>query len=157
MAEAIPPESINEEIELLPAINSKQPGKRGRRPGEGGRPVDRLNKDIRETIKHAFYAAGGKRYLVEVAHKRPDVFLTLLGRSMPTETKVSLMASYQGIPVTVEDRDSPTLIAAPVPSPSVLEGIAHEVTRQDAADAAMLMPGDDWLEIGHVSPAHDSN
>ena len=123
------------EIEPLPP-RPKREKTGGRLPGS----KNRFSKDIRETIHQAFWKAGGRDYLVRVAHKRPDVFAQLLGKTIPTETKVSLLASYQGIPVQVEDRDGLLPLHGPdVASGAVIDAIAHAV--QDAATAQ----DDDWL------------
>lgn len=48
-----------------------------------GRPKgceNKINRDIKEMIREALDKAGGVKYLVEQAHKRPSVFLALVGR-----------------------------------------------------------------------------
>src|SRR5690349_20913258 len=65
----------------------------------------RLAGEIREVIQNAFYKAGGRDYLVKVAHSRPDVFLQLLAKVMPSEAHISVLHGYQAMPVRVEVRD----------------------------------------------------
>lgn len=124
--------------------NGTQPRKPGRPPGR----ANRITRDLREVIEQAFHKAGGRDYLVKVAHKRPDVFLALVGKIIPQETRVSLLASYQAMPIPVEARDPIPQIAAETRG-DVLEAV------YTAIDAPMPAPvpassrapaGDDWLD-----------
>lgn len=57
------------------------------RPGPG-RPKGSSNKitrDIKEAILHAFEKVGGASYLETVAKDNPQVFCTLLGKILPTQ------------------------------------------------------------------------
>ena len=133
--------SPGQDFELLPDK------KRERRAGYRKPGPNKLSRDIRETIKNAFYGAGGRRYLERVAVKRPDVFLALVGKIVPTETRVNVLASYQGIPVQVEDRDSvPVLSAAPGTSGAVLDAVYESISDALPADTATPAP-DDWLAL----------
>lgn len=147
------PELINSE----PAPGASK--KRFIPPPGPGRPKglpNKITRDIRETVRQAFYAAGGKDYLVRVANKRPDVFLALVGKIIPAETKVSVLASYQGIPVQVEDRSAPPALlgamSADIASQAVLDAIVASDTRQDDLDAipgeahAVITGTHDWLD-----------
>jgi hypothetical protein len=91
-------------------------GKRVRGPGK-------FTKDLRECIEQAFHKAGGRDYLVRVAKRRPDVFLALVGKILPSEVKMSVLAAYQALPsVPVEIRDpipGQVVIAAPSPAPAL--------------------------------------
>lgn len=102
-----------------------------------GRPVgstNKISKDLRQVIEAAFHKAGGRDYLVKVAHQRPDVFLALVGKIIPQETRLSVMASYQALPIPVEQRES-----GPLPPPG-------------APVAALPALSDDWLTL-EPSPA----
>lgn len=124
--------------------NGTQPRKPGRPPGR----ANRITRDLRQVIEQAFHKAGGRDYLVKVAHKRPDVFLALVGKIIPQETRVSLLASYQAMPIPVEARD---------PLPQIASEARGEVLDAvfTAIDAPMPAPvpasskaptGDDWLD-----------
>lgn len=105
-------------------------------------PGASLTGDIRECIENAFHAAGGRNYLVWVAQRRPDVFLALVGKIIPSEARLTVLAGYQAMPVPVEAREPiPGLIAAPEPSPAVLAGPS-----QDPIGPAVI-PLDDWLAL----------
>ena len=72
---------------------------------------------IREAIERAFREVGGHDYLVRVAKKRPDVFCALVQKLIPQETRSTILAAYQAMPMPVvtEERD-----ALPAPSNAVL-------------------------------------
>jgi len=95
-------------------------------PRHGGRAKGTPNKitaDLRACIEQAFFKAGGRDYLVRVAKRRPDVFLALVGKILPSEVKMSVLAAYQALPsVPVEIRDpipAPVTIAVQSPSPAL--------------------------------------
>jgi len=136
-----------QDFEVLPdrpqIVRRRIPSDGGRKPGA----TNKLSRDIRETIKAAFYGAGGRRYLERVAVKRPDVFLALVGKVVPTETRVNVLASYQGIPVQVEDRDSlPALVAAPDASGAVLGAVYDAIGDALPTDTA-TPAAEDWLTL----------
>lgn len=120
-------------------------------PRRVGRPPGRANKitrDLREIIEQAFHKAGGRDYLVRVAQRRPDVFLALLGKIIPQETRLSVLASYQAMPIPVEQRDALPQIAVEA-SPVVLDGVftAIEAPIPRAPATPTRTPaGDDWLD-----------
>jgi hypothetical protein len=67
-----------------------------KRKGGPGRPKgsqNRLTVQVKEAILQAFQEAGGKDYLVKVAHSEPRAFLVLLGKILPTEINGSLDAT----------------------------------------------------------------
>ena len=124
--------------------NGTQPRKPGRPPGR----ANRITRDLREVIEQAFHKAGGRDYLVKVAHKRPDVFLALVGKIIPQETRVSLLASYQAMPIPVEARDPIPQIAAETRG-DVLEAVytAIDAPMPASIPASSRAPaGDDWLD-----------
>ena len=113
--------------------------KDGIRRGGPGRPKGRANNltlDLRETIRQAFYGAGGRQYLIQVARKRPDVFLALVGKIIPAETTVTLQAAYQAMPIPVEARDA---LPSPEASRDVLGAVYDAI---GAADPAIPPPID---------------
>lgn len=106
----------------------RQSPKRG--PGRPRGP-SRTTQSLRDAIEGAFRDAGGREYLVRVAKRRPDVFLALVAKIIPQETRTTLMASYLAMPapVTVEERD-----ALPAPAnASLLIGV--EIVQTVNADA----------------------
>ena len=124
--------------------NGTQPRKPGRPPGR----ANRITRDLREVIEQAFHKAGGRDYLVKVAHKRPDVFLALVGKIIPQETRVSLLASYQAMPIPVEARDPIPQIASEARG-DVLEAVytAIDAPMPASIPASSRAPaGDDWLD-----------
>ena len=118
--------------------------------GKVGRPKGMPNKftrDLRAVIEQAFHKAGGRDYLVRVANSRPDVFLALVGKIIPQETRVSLMASYQAMPIPVEARDSLPGIAHETAG-NVLDAVYDVIGQGREAEPAPALPaplGDDWL------------
>lgn len=59
----------------------------GKTPGSGrvaGTP-NKLTRDVKEAISNAFTKVGGEDYLVIVAHEKPEVFCTLLGKILPRQ------------------------------------------------------------------------
>ena len=117
--------------------------------GKPGRPKGRPNRitqDLREVIQQAFHKAGGRDYLVKVAHKRPDVFLALVGKIIPQETRVSLMASYQAMPIPVEARDALPQIAQETHG-DTLDAVYSVIgPRAEAEPAQLPAASDDWLD-----------
>jgi hypothetical protein len=102
---------------------STEVAKNSRRGGRAKGTPNKLTRDIREAIEQALWKAGGRDYLVRVAKRRPDVFLALVGKILPSEVKMSVLAAYQALPsVPVEMRDpipSQAVIVAPCPSPAL--------------------------------------
>ena len=124
----------------------KAPETVARRRGERG--PNKITRDLRQVIEQAFHKAGGRDYLVKVAHKRPDVFLALVGKIIPQETRVSLLASYQAMPIPVEARDPIPQIAAETRG-DVLEAVytAIDAPMPASIPASSRAPaGDDWLD-----------
>lgn len=109
-----------------------------RSPGRPKGKPNRITQDLREVIEQAFHKAGGRDYLVGVARRRPDVFLALVGKIIPTETRLSVLASYQAMPIAVEQRDGLPAIAAPA-TPAALDGVFTAIPET-------LTPDTDWLE-----------
>lgn len=56
-----------------------------RRPGRPKGSLDKGNASIREMIVTALTDLGGSKYFVHVAKSRPDAFLALIGRLLPTQ------------------------------------------------------------------------
>ena len=119
----------------------------GETRGKVGRPKGRPNRitqDLREVIQQAFHKAGGRDYLVRVAKSRPDVFLALVGKILPQETKLSVLASYQAMPIPVEARDS---LPALTSSQPVLDAIYDVIQDVHAVPDPVTAASDDaeWL------------
>ena len=111
------------------------------------RGPNKLGKDLRAVIEQAFHKAGGRDYLVQIAHKRPDVFLALVGKIIPQETRLSVMASYQAMPIPVEARDSLPAIAAETHA-DALEAVYTVIGDGREAEPVPALPAsssDDWL------------
>lgn len=85
-------------------------------PTKGKRGAGRRTFAIREAIERAFREVGGHEYLVRVAKKRPDVFCALVQKLIPQETRSTILAAYQAMPMPVvtEERD-----ALPAPANAV--------------------------------------
>ena len=125
--------------------DSTKPENVARVPGKRGRPKgspNRITQDLRESILQAYHKAGARDYLVGVARKRPDVFCALLGKIIPQETRLSVMASYQAMPIPVEQRDSLPQIAQEARG-DVLDAVYAVMS--DPLPAA-LPASDDWLD-----------
>ena len=92
----------------------------GRRGGRAKGTPNKTTADMRACIEQAFFKAGGRDYLVRVAKRRPDVFLALVSKILPSEVKMSVIAAYQALPsVPVEIRDPiPGLVSIAPQSPS---------------------------------------
>lgn len=118
---------------VLPINDDYRPPKRKR-----GRAV---TGDLRECIENAFHEAGGRDYLVWVARRRPDVFLQLVGKIIPTEARLTVLAGYQAMPVPVEVRD-----ALPGATVTVsLPGLALQESPEQGTPAANSPADSDWL------------
>ena len=116
-------------------INGEPPPKRKRGSIVSG--------GIRECIENAFHEAGGRDYLVWVARRRPDVFLQLLARIIPSEARIAVLHGYQAMPVPVEQRDAIPAAAEPtaLPGPVIQEIPGQEIP------AAVLRGDPDWLSV----------
>lgn len=124
--------------------SSKISKKRGHNVKDGPprRQPHAINADLRECIENAFHAAGGRDYLVWVAQRRPDVFLQLVGKIIPSETRMTVLAAYQAMPVRVEDREPiPGQIAAPG-TPAAVTGPSLPPVGEPLTASIML---DDFL------------
>lgn len=95
------------------------------------RGPNRITQSLRDAIEGAFRDAGGREYLVRVAKRRPDVFLALVAKIIPQETRTTLMASYLAMPapVTVEERDA---LPAPANAPLLIAVEVVQVTNAEA-------------------------
>lgn len=106
-----------------------------------------ITGDIRECIENAFHKLGGVAYLKWVGERRPDVFLALLAKVLPSEARLTVMAGYQAIVVPVEQRD-------PIPAPAPLEalpGPSPQDPLRVGPSGPYVVPqavddGVDWLE-----------
>lgn len=79
-----------------------------------GRPVGSQNKvpvELREMIRQALDGVGGVKYLMQQAIDNPAPFLTLIGKVIPSDVKISLvlpearvypMGIPQSEPITIE-------------------------------------------------------
>lgn len=87
---------------------------------------------------------GGRDYLVDVGRKRPDVFMTFIGRLVPAETKVTFSQTYQALEIPVEARDS---LPPPEPRNEVLEAVYDAIQDQHAVPDHVTAASDDaeWL------------
>jgi len=119
---------------LSAPAKAKLPGsdKAGNRKPRG---PNRLSQSIKDAIEGAFRAAGGQDYLLRVARKRPDVFLGLLGKIIPAETRTTILAAYEAMPMRVVVEDRPDAIPALGASPAVLEAFPVGVETQPARPA----------------------
>ncbi len=119
--------------------------KRKRTGGRAKGTPNKVTRDLREDIVASFYKLGGRDWLVRVARKRPDVVVALLGRVIPQETRVSLLASYQAVPIPVEQRDA---LPAPEATGAVLDAVFDVIGPRDPdpVPAAPASDGADWLD-----------
>lgn len=122
--------------------------KRLRTGGRAKGTSNKITRDMRESILQAFHKVGGRDWVVRLAQRRPDVAAMLFARIIPQETRVSLLASYQAMPIPVEARD---------PIPQIAQEARGDVLDAvySAIDAPMLdkvatsqVPAntDDWLD-----------
>lgn len=98
-----------------------------------------ISGDIRECIENAFHEAGGRDYLVWVAQRRPDVFLQLVGKIIPSEARLTVMAGYQAMVIPVEAREAIEAPSDPVALPQAVQESPEEIL------APASIPLDDWL------------
>lgn len=101
--------------------------------------------DLREIIENAFHAAGGRDYLVSVAKRRPDVFCNLLGKIIPSEVHMSVLAAYQAMPVPVEVRDPIPGHAPANALPGTFTGTGGDPTGTLDSLGDPVPAADDWL------------
>lgn len=126
-------ETIAAATPSAPPVNDDPPPKRKRGASVSG--------DLRECIENAFHEAGGRDYLVWVARRRPDVFLQLVGKIIPSEARLTVLAGYQAMPVPVEVRD-----ALPGATVTVsLPGVALEESPDQEIPAPSAPADSDWL------------
>lgn len=72
---------------------------------------NKLTVDVREMIRGALEDAGGRKYLLEQAQLNPVAFMSLVGKILPKEINVDLIADIHLIKhVVVDVHDSATLI-----------------------------------------------
>jgi hypothetical protein len=112
-----------------------------------GRPKgsrNHITQDLREMGRMALEKLGGRDYLVDVGRKRPDVFMTFIGRLVPAETKVTFSQTYQAMPIPVESRDA---LPAPEPRTEVLEAVYDAIQGAHAVPDPVPTASDDaeWL------------
>lgn len=75
-----------------------------------GRPKGTPNKvstEIRDMVRQALDHAGGVSYLAQQAFENPTAFLTLIGKIIPNDVKISLVMPEarvypQGVPEVIE-------------------------------------------------------
>lgn len=79
-----------------------------------------MTLSIKEAIEGAFRDAGGREYLVRVAKRKPEVFLALVAKIIPQETRTTLLAQYQSMPMPVTVEERAPLPALPAPSGGML-------------------------------------
>lgn len=67
-----------------------------KRPGQGKRGPDKINKDVKAMILEALESAGGASYLLERANdpKTATAFMALVGRILPKEIKADIAATH---------------------------------------------------------------
>lgn len=94
----------------------------------GGRKTgtrNRFTTAMADEILASFHALGGRRWLTQVARRRPELLIGLLARITPSETKHTIQAQYEAvIGVRVEAREAgpgQPLIAPSAPPALVLE------------------------------------
>lgn len=136
----------------MAAETARSSGKGKRRGGRAKGTPNAFTADAKACIEQAFHKLGGRDYLVRVGKRRPDVFLQLFGKILPAETKLSILAQFQALPlpVAVEEREAipyrpaPALELLPspgdvsplpaLPAPSLVPlGVALGVTPDDDA------------------------
>lgn len=99
-----------------------------------------LSQDVRECIINAFHELGGRDYLVWVGQRRPDVMCQLIGKIIPSEARLTVMAGYTAMPVPVEVREP---IPGQIEANAALEALPGEpLTGEPHAMAAL--ESDDW-------------
>lgn len=113
--------------------------------GRGKGTPNKLTQSIKDCIEQAFHKLGGRDYLVKVGSTRPDVFLALMSKIMPSEARLAITASYVPLAVRVEQRDPiPASITAPQASNAVIQDAQFV---EVVAPLALPAPAseDDWL------------
>lgn len=66
-----------------------QKGQSGNPAGRKKGVKSRIPQSVKEAIEHAFNDVGGVEYLVGVAHSKPEVFCSLLGKILPKDMNVT--------------------------------------------------------------------
>lgn len=99
-----------------------------------------LSTDVRECITNALHELGGRDYFVWVGQRRPDVFCQLVGKIIPSEARLTVLAGYQAMPVPVEVREP---IPGQVTAPAALESLQVGPPVGEPQGAALL-ESDDW-------------
>lgn len=98
---------MSEQIET--PVGGDKLSKRGRGRPSGlpkrKRGAPTLSQDVRECIENALHELGGRDYFVWVGQRRPDVFCQLVGKIIPSEARLTVLAGYQAMPVPVEVRE----------------------------------------------------
>lgn len=102
---------------------------------------------MRECIENAFFAAGGRDYLVWVAQRRADVFCQLLAKIIPTETRMTVLAGYQAMQIPVEQREAIPAIAAPGAAEAAQAPAEVGPLPDPIPQAIGLIALDDWLGV----------
>lgn len=126
-------------IEVKPSLETRDDGPSKTRPPKRKRGAT-FTGDVREMLENALHECGGRNYLVWVAQRRPDVFCQLIGKIIPSESRLTVLAGYQAMPVPVEVREA---IPALIESAAVLEQAPGEPR---AGDTLVLATADldDW-------------
>jgi hypothetical protein len=137
---------VTKGIDFAAMTETKLPGREARAFKPRG--PNKLGKDLRAVIEQAFHKAGGRDYLVQIAHKRPDVFLALVGKIIPQETRLSVMASYQAMPIPVEARDALPVIEHQTHGDTLtaVYDVIGEGRQPEPLPAPLASAGDDWLD-----------
>lgn len=63
---------------------------KGRKTGgrKAGTP-NKVTRELREMIENALHASGGEKYLQKAAKEEPAAFLSLLGKCLPKDVRLS--------------------------------------------------------------------
>lgn len=61
----------------------------GAGPGRPKGSTNKLTKQLKDMVLGALDAAGGEEYLAKQARENPKAFLSLLGRVLPIDTRLS--------------------------------------------------------------------
>lgn len=116
--------------------------KRGRPPGlprrKRGAPT--LSGDVRECIQNALHELGGRDYFVWVGQRRPDVFCQLVGKIIPSEARLTVLAGYKAMPVPVEEREP---IPGQIEAAAVLAQVPGEPLTGEP-QTVLAVESDDW-------------
>lgn len=114
-----------------------------RAPGRPRGSRNKVSQDLRADIAAAFYQLGGRQWLVRVGRQKPEVVIGLLSRIIPQETKLSVLASYQAMPIAVEARDSLPAITSSQP---VLDAVYDVIQEAHTVPDDVPAASDDWLD-----------